>query len=295
MQKLVLGTAQFGMKYGLDNNNIFRSKRIVNRVLKEARKNKIYYLDTALSYGDAQKKIGLLDKNKKFKIITKIDKIGKINNSKIKNYLKVKISQILKDLRREYIDVLLIHNFSDLKKNKKSLLKALSEFKKKKLIKKIGISVYTPDQAIYSLELSEIKFLQIPFNILDQRWLNEKFLSSLEKRQDVEIQARSIFLRGLILSKYKKWPKKIINSKDMISKIDKIIKKTNTQNKLELSTSYIRSFKWINYITFGINSLNQFRQVIKYSKGKKLNFIEKKLINNSFKDLNEKILIPTNW
>ena len=34
MQKLVLGTAQFGMKYGLDNNNIFRSKRIVNRDLK---------------------------------------------------------------------------------------------------------------------------------------------------------------------------------------------------------------------------------------------------------------------
>ena len=137
--------------------------------------------------------------------------------------------------------------------------------------------------------------MQIPFNILDQRWLSGKFLSSLKKRKDVEIQARSIFLRGLILSKYKKWPKKISNSKDMISKIDQIIKKINTRNKLELSTSYIRSFKWINYITFGINSLNQFRQVIKYLKGKKLNFIEKKLINNSFKGLNEKILIPTNW
>ena len=63
MQKLVLGTAQFGMKYGIDNNNIFRSKSIINKVLKEAKKNKIFYLDTALSYGDAQKKIGLLDKN----------------------------------------------------------------------------------------------------------------------------------------------------------------------------------------------------------------------------------------
>ena len=138
MQKIVLGTAQFGMKYGLNNNNIFRSKSVVNKVLKEALKNKIFYLDSALGYGDAQKKIGLFDKNKKFKIITKIDKIGKIKNSKMKIHLKIKILQILKDLRRECIDVLLIHNFSDLIKNKKSLLKALSEFKKKNSLKRLG-------------------------------------------------------------------------------------------------------------------------------------------------------------
>ena len=41
MQKLVLGTAQFGMKYGIDNN-IFRSKGVVNRVLKEAKKIKFF-------------------------------------------------------------------------------------------------------------------------------------------------------------------------------------------------------------------------------------------------------------
>ena len=54
---LILGTVQFGMKYGINNRHGKPSSEEVNDILKCAFQNKVYYLDTADNYGESQNEL----------------------------------------------------------------------------------------------------------------------------------------------------------------------------------------------------------------------------------------------
>ena len=57
MNKLALGTVQFGMRYGINKNNIFKQSEI-SEILKIAQLNKINTLDTAIADGNSQLRLG---------------------------------------------------------------------------------------------------------------------------------------------------------------------------------------------------------------------------------------------
>ena len=295
IDKIIIGTAQMGFNYSITKNKLFSSKKKIKEIFTFARKKKIKYLDTAMNYGDAQKKIGYFDKKKEFKIITKLSKIGNMPLIKVERIVKKKIFKTLRDLKRNSIDILLIHNFEDVYLNKGKLLSILHNLKKKRIIKIIGVSVYSPREASYCIKLKEVNFLQIPFNILDQRWKNKDFLINLKKRKDVIIQVRSIFLKGLILNNYKFWPSSIKKSKEIVEKIEKLVIQLKRKNKIDLCLSYINSFKWINFITVGVDDVVQLKEIVKFRYAKKMFLSEKKTIYNHFKQLNDRVLIPTRW
>ena len=56
-RKLIIGTANFGLNYGIKNNYNKLSFEKVKKILNYAKKNKIQVIDTASSYGDAELKI----------------------------------------------------------------------------------------------------------------------------------------------------------------------------------------------------------------------------------------------
>ena len=71
LKKFVIGTAQFGGRYGVSNTIGKTKAKEVKKILSFINKKKIYYIDTSTNYGEAEKIIG--KKNvKKTKIITKV-------------------------------------------------------------------------------------------------------------------------------------------------------------------------------------------------------------------------------
>ena len=58
MNKIVLGTAQFGLDYGINNKRGRIRADEVLRMLDEAASSGIDTVDTAYSYGDSEKIIG---------------------------------------------------------------------------------------------------------------------------------------------------------------------------------------------------------------------------------------------
>ena len=77
--KLILGTVQFGLNYGINNTKGKPEKKTVFEILSSAYENGIKYLDTAELYGDAHDLIGefhKLNPTKKFEIITKFPDIN---------------------------------------------------------------------------------------------------------------------------------------------------------------------------------------------------------------------------
>ena len=129
--KLVIGSAQLGMKYGLFNNKPM-SRKEFKKIEKLVFKSNINFIDTAISYGDSENIIG----NSKFKnlnIITKI-KLPEKKDIYIKDWVSKEISKSLNRLKIKNIYGVLIHDYRDLLgKHGKIYLLSLQELKKKKL------------------------------------------------------------------------------------------------------------------------------------------------------------------
>ena len=70
LKKFVIGTAQFGSKYGISNTSGKTKTNEVKKILSLLDK-KIYYIDTSTNYGKAEKILGSKRKKKKQKLLLK--------------------------------------------------------------------------------------------------------------------------------------------------------------------------------------------------------------------------------
>jgi aryl-alcohol dehydrogenase-like predicted oxidoreductase len=132
--KLVIGSAQLGMNYGLFNNKKIDDKEF-KKIEKLVLKSKINFIDTAISYGDSENIIGS-SKLKNLHIITKI-KLPSKKNIQVRDWVLKEISKSLYKLKIKKIYGVLIHDYKDLLgKCGKDYLLSLQELKKKKNYKK---------------------------------------------------------------------------------------------------------------------------------------------------------------
>ena len=281
MNKVVIGTAQFGLNYGI-NNKIGRiSQKKVNEIIKFCIKNKIYIFDTSQNYGDSETKIGnffIKKKFKKLKIITKISS---------NNYKSLDTS--VKKLRQVPYAVL-FHNFKDYLK--KSFRRKIFKECSKLGIKKIGVSVYHDDDINKVINSNNINIIQLPLNLIDRHFLENKTLDKL-KRKKIEIHIRSIFIQGLLFMNKKKIKKDFPDLEKNLEIIDLIA----NQNKIsinELCFRWAYSIKKVDKIVIGIDNLNQLKNNIKIlkKKNKKIKFSNK---INILKYKRIKSLDPRTW
>ncbi len=275
-KKICLGTAQFGYRYGLIKKNKISLKEI-KKILSYIKKKKIDYLDTALSYGKSQKIIGNF-KTKNLKIISKIT--IKSSSKNISEELKT----ILKELKTKKIYALLIHNSEILLKKKYSyIFKQLTDLKKKKLIKKIGISVYNPKVLNKILKKFKFDLVQFPGNLFDTR-----FLKNLDnyKSAGLELHVRSVFLQGVLL--INNTPMRLRKYSNILNRYYKFLN-NNDIDPIHLCINFILQFKKIDKIVIGVNSLNELKQIVENKK------IEKKYLKKKFYLNNSKLIDPRKW
>lgn len=201
--KLALGTVQFGLDYGVTNSSGQVSKKEVVDILDHAGLMKMHMLDTAAAYGTSESIIGSLS-TQQFDIVSKVPALTNLNKSVSKC-----ISESLIRLNREFIYGLMFHNENDLLSSKKPF-NELVDARYNGLVKKIGCSFYTVDALKQALEMKyELDLIQIPFNCLDQRFLQSGLIKEAKSR-GIEIHSRSLFLQGLLLDKSVSLPIKLI-------------------------------------------------------------------------------------
>ena len=162
--KLMLGTVQFGMNYGVANTHGQPSYDTVKMILKEAWDGGINALDTAPEYGDSEEIIGTalaeLGLSDKFQIITKIPKIPE--NTDPGKFIENSLKNSLKRLKTQIISGALIHVEED-----GIYLDILKSMKEKGLILNAGISLNT---LAHKDDGANADILQIPCSLLDHRF-----------------------------------------------------------------------------------------------------------------------------
>ena len=178
-------------------------------------------------------------------------------------------------------------NQEDIAKYGDELYKALIDIQEKKLVKKIGVSVYSPEE----LELLAFNFdfdvIQLPFSIVDNRFLETGWFAKLYN-QNKEIHARSVFLQGLLLMNNDRRPKKFNKWKKFWSFWDNWLDKSNL-SALEATIRYVLSFEEIKKVIVGVNSTAQLAEIIDASSG------PKPLLPKELSIDDNDLLIPINW
>ena len=291
-KKLILGTANLGTyKYGINKYKISNDNK--KKILKYAIKNEITCFDTANTYGS--------EKNLDFKnirVFTKIKPIKKNLEFKKKkelvSFIENSIKSSLKKLKINSIYCLLIHKVEDLKINNYDIIKILNSFKKKGLIKNIGVSIDFYQNIEQIIKNKSIRFIQLPVNIYDKRW--KIFFTKENKKytKHKKFIARSIFMQGLLNKNI--WPNKIKDQKKKINKLNNIlIKKLGIKKIDELMFRYVNSLKEIDYILFGVTKLSTIKKNLKYFDKKKI--IQKKinLIDSFTNKIESKFYDIINW
>ncbi|MDR9366398.1 MAG: aldo/keto reductase [Balneolaceae bacterium] len=187
VQKIGLGTVQFGIPYGISNQRGQTSPKEVARILETAREKQIQFIDTAPAYGNAERLLGQNDLST-FKVISKF--MPPESGGSVSDQLK----QSLDDLKISSVYGYLAHRPKHLAENV-SIWKELKSLKEKELVQNIGVSLNKP----YYLEVLLGKnitpdIIQVPFNYFDRRF---KDLMISLKKGGCEIHARSTFLQGL--------------------------------------------------------------------------------------------------
>lgn len=197
--KLGLGTVQFGMDYGISNEDGQTPENEVMNILQYAKEKEVSLLDTASQYGNSEEVIGRCRSIAGgFKIITKTPRLtDEADNTDL---LWNTFQNSLVRLKRSSIYGLLVHQAQDIfTPAGPRLMQKMTELKEKGLVEKIGVSVYTGEQIDEVWERNyPVDIIQLPLNVLDQRLIKSGHLTEL-KEKGVEIHARSLFLQGLLL------------------------------------------------------------------------------------------------
>ena len=266
-------------------------------MLTTANSKKINYLDTASNYGMSEKFIGNATTNNRFSFYISSKLMDLKINSKVNDLILIKkinasIFNSLINLNTYYLDDLLVHNCENIFKSK-TLYSHLKKFLKCGIIKNIGASIYAPKEFHKLKKYKMINTIQFPFNILDYRWLN---ILNNKKNNNLRLFARSVLMRGNIKKNNIIFNKNNIQSKKLTKKLLAISKEYKKENLIDLSISYVKSFKEINYFVIGAQNTTQLLEIIKYFKNKKLNNTQKSnIIELVKKNCNAKNFDLRNW
>ena len=287
MGKIILGTAQFGLDYGINNNTGKPNYTEVKSILDCAYNNNINFLDTAEAYGNSHEIIGNYHENSdnKFRIITKFC-VARLD---LPINISDRINHHLKILNINNIYCYMFHSYDDFNNYFDLFKLELLELKNRGIIEKIGVSLHSNVNINEVMKNEEIGLIQFPYNLLDNKSKRERVLLKA-KEKGIEIHTRSTFLQGLFFKDFDTIKGRLGVLKKYLLELKKLV----NQNEINsLALNYVCVNANIDGVLLGVDTVNQLK--------KNLDSIN----TNKFKDIMENIdcisveeeylLNPANW
>lgn len=285
--KLALGTAQFGMKYGISNFKTKFSLEEIAETLEIAELHGIDTLDTAINYGESEKKLGIVGV-KKWKVITKIHS-SEFDQEDPYGWTKKQLEISLINLNVDTLEAVLLHDSTLLKENNGNLIwKALDDLKQEGLVKNLGVSIYSPSELDELYDDFSFDIIQSPFNVFDRRIDSTGWLETINK-DNKSLHVRSVFLQGLLLvdpasrpEQFNKWANLWLQWENWLS--------SNNLKPLEACLNSIYERPGIDRFIVGIDSVQHLKEIISIILLK--NSIE---LPSELDCKDENLINPSNW
>jgi aryl-alcohol dehydrogenase-like predicted oxidoreductase len=288
-KKIILGTVQFGLNYGINNKVGKPNFENVSSILDNAFQNDITMLDTAEAYGNAHEVIGNYHKQSKnsFQVITKFS----TNRKDLPVNIDERVERNCDDLGVKSLYAYMFHSYPDFIKYYSKHALGLEKLKHNGSIKKIGVSVYTNDELLEVLKYPQVELIQFPFNLLDNYFQRKEALE-MAATKGVEVHTRSVFLQGIFFMNPNLIPEKIKPLQTYLETLHSIAS-AHKISISDLAFNYALQQNSINKVLIGVDNNLQLEQNIESAK----QTISAQLIELIDKIRVEQIelLSPANW
>ena len=286
VSKLVLGTAQFGFKYGVANQGVIISIDEGRKIFSYANSANINTLDTAIAYGQSQYSLGQIGVVE-WNVISKLSKLP-IEVKDIDGWVESQIVDALKILGINHFYGILLHQSShNSEEENLKLFNALQKLKESGLIGKLGISIYNPSELDSLFDKINLDLVQTPFNILDRRLIESDWVARM-KNFGIEIHVRSVFLQGLLLMPASLRPAKFEQWKALWELWDSWLLNEGI-SAMEACIAYVFSQSEIDKVVIGVDNAHQLQQIIDFQDQKL------KVIPDFAKFVDETLINPSLW
>ena len=275
MNKLILGTVQFGLQYGI-NSAGRPSEEAVKGILAKAAKGGITTLDTSSAYGNSEEILGeCITPNESFKIVSKYP----LGNLSVRDMFEESLNRIKVDKLYGY----LLHNFEVYEDNPKVWEDFIS-LKESGKVDKIGFSLYWPKELDLIIKQgSPFDLIQVPFNIFDRKFL--PYMKVLHEK-GVEIHVRSTFLQGLFFKDRNNLPAKLQPMKKYLLQLDEFSQKSGLSIS-EIALNYNLQNPYVDGVLIGVDNEEQLLM--------NLNSVKETPIDIEIEVKEQELLNPANW
>ena len=303
--ELTLGTAQLGLDYGIANNSGLPSVDEAVDMIRYAIDQGLTHIDCARAYGEAESRIGkalISGYAERVNVITKLDPLlesYQFNSAQcLHKVVDASVFRSCRELRTGTIDTILLHRWKERYIQGGEIWQRLVDLKREGVIKTIGVSVQTPEEALQALAEPEVSHIQLPFNILDWRWKKKEVDQAILRRGDVVVHARSTLLQGLLANKsvdaiLPNTPKELALELDR--NLDILVYDLKRYNRTDLCFAYVRAQIWIDSLVVGTETMVQLKENITLFQNPPLTVDECATVEKILTGAPVELLDPSNW
>jgi aryl-alcohol dehydrogenase-like predicted oxidoreductase len=252
-KQLVIGTANFGLPYGLGQTKVKDSE--IQKIVLDAINRENVFLETGPSYFGAEEKIGEVLQDSKFNRV--IVKVPPSAFSTVESFI-ASVNQSLKSLNRESVYAILLHGTKNaFYKYPKVIGEATNQLLASQVTEKVGIACYEENEVLTAIKIfPNMRIFQLPENLVDRRKSGSPELQRIHEKGFV-FQVRSVFLQGLLLGIQRDLPAELIELQELRLEIERNASANNLTSR-ELCIQYAAGITWASQIILGAENYQQY-------------------------------------
>ena len=257
---LTLGTAAFGMPYGVANPPVPVSALEVDEILDMAWGAGVQCVDTAPAYGEAERRLGewMQKRQRRLTVISKMPSLKLIGRAVDTEDITRFVDKSCKALGIDRVDGYLAHHAGDLQQP--GVAQAMLSLQQSGRIGAFGASVYTVEEAEAALGIQGLRLLQVPINLIDHRFVDSGLLARC-RDAGVIVFARSVFLQGAFFMNRANVPNALSSLSETLTAIGNLAKKSGC-GIAALAFAFVRDTPGITSSVMGVYDVQQLRELL---------------------------------
>jgi aryl-alcohol dehydrogenase-like predicted oxidoreductase len=259
MSQLALGTAQFGLPYGIKNEGGRVPAKEVGVILDRAWGAGVRALDTAIAYGASEATLGEIGVDG-WQVTTKLPAVTD-QVADVRTWVRNNVEEALARLRLNRVYGILFHRPAQLSGERGAeLYGALRAMKEEGTVEKIGVSVYSPRELDALVPRYRLDLVQAPLNIVDRCLVTSGWLARL-RETGVETHVRSIFLQGLLLMDAGERPREFGRWDGLFQRIDAWLA-AEGMTAVEACVRFAFGHPQVDRVVVGVDRVSQFDEIL---------------------------------
>jgi aryl-alcohol dehydrogenase-like predicted oxidoreductase len=264
--ELVLGSVQLGLSYGAANVTGKPSRGTALKLVRRALDAGVSSIDTARAYGDSEERIGeALAGRKTVRTITKLSPLAELaenaSREDVRAVVDASIAESLAALKCDRIDCLLVHRAAHMTSHGGAIWERLLELLEDGTVFCLGVSVQGPAEALAALACTDVRHIQLPFNILDWRWREAGVTARIKSRAHMTVHARSVFLQGILANGADTWPAIAgVDAPALSRLIGELAREYGRESAADLCLAFARGQSWIDGVVVGMETEDQLEE-----------------------------------